>query len=117
MHWQLVQETIIKAKSTTGYRTTAPKVTQNKFQEEEPKPELTDDWDQRLIVTTLRREEEGRKLTLEQEADRAMVSQATTFATFSGSKKKTFSNTRNRSSSHIVTGCFKKLGVFLYNKL
>jgi len=68
--WQITSETAIKAKSLTGYATYNRKITQNKFKEGECKPEIVDDWDQRLVVTTLFREEDGRRLRLEQIAEK-----------------------------------------------
>jgi len=68
--WQIFTETAIKAKSIRGYATYNRKLTQNKFKEGEPKPELLDDWDQRLVVTTLTREDQGCRLKLEQVAEK-----------------------------------------------
>lgn len=68
--WIIVQETAIKAKSVTGYSTCNRKLTQNKFKEGEEKPELLDDWDQRMVITTISREDEGARLKLEQYADK-----------------------------------------------
>ena len=39
----------------------------------EPKPELLDDWDQRLVVTTVKVNEEGTSLTLKQMAEKDQV--------------------------------------------
>ena len=39
----------------------------------EPKPELVDDWDQRLVVTTLTVNNEGTIITLDQAAEKDMV--------------------------------------------
>jgi len=68
--WRLATETLIKAKSVRGYRTNNRKWTENKFKPGEAKPELLEDWDQRLVVTTLRLDEEGNWLSLEQVAER-----------------------------------------------
>merc|ERR1712025_238124 len=43
---------------------------ENKFKVGEPKPELLDDWDQRLVVTTLEVDPAGRRLTLSQVAEK-----------------------------------------------
>jgi len=68
--WRISSETLIKAKSVRGYRTNNRKWTENKFKTGEPRPELLDDWDQRLVVTTLSVEEEGAKLRLMQVAEK-----------------------------------------------
>ena len=39
----------------------------------EPKPELMDDWDQRLVVTLMEVNDEGTKLTLKQVAEKDQV--------------------------------------------
>jgi len=52
-HWRIIWETAIKAKSFNGYATFNTKITQNRLLEGQPKPELLDDWDQRLVVSTL----------------------------------------------------------------
>ena len=41
--------------------------------EGEPKPELMDDWDQRLVVTLMEVNDEGTKLTLKQVAEKDQV--------------------------------------------
>ena len=81
-------ETAIKAKSIKGYSTynrhyswkiihksgiILRKLTENKWKPGCPKPELGEDWDQRLVVTTLMREEEGGVITLVQEAEKDQV--------------------------------------------
>ena len=93
--WRIVNETLIKAKSVRGYRwvrgggevgrlslsdnpilpvrTNNRKWTENKFKCGEAKPELVDDWDQRLVVTTLRVNEEGTRLSLHQLAETDQV--------------------------------------------
>jgi len=68
--WKISNETLIKAKSVRGYRTNNRKWTENKFVAGEAKPELLDDWDQRLIVTTLEVNPEGTRLTLNQVAEK-----------------------------------------------
>merc|ERR1712192_393141 len=68
--WRISTETVIKAKSIRGYRTSNRKCTENKFKVGEGKPELLDDWDQRLVVTTLTLEEEGSRLCLHQLAEK-----------------------------------------------
>ena len=83
-------ETAIKAKSIKGYSTynrynknhswktnqesSSRKLTENKWKPGCPKPELGEDWDQRLVVTTLMREEEGGGIKLVQEAEKDQVS-------------------------------------------
>ena len=82
-------ETAIKAKSIKGYSTynrynrhhswkinqesSSRKLTENKWKPGCPKPELGEDWDQRLVVTTLMREEEGGVIKLVQEAEKDQV--------------------------------------------
>ena len=39
----------------------------------EAKPELVEDWDQRLLVTTLERHEDGQAIELEQKAEKDQV--------------------------------------------
>ena len=56
-----------------GYSTYNRKLTENKFKPGTPKPELGEDWDQRLLVTTLRMEESGQRIVLEQEAEKEQV--------------------------------------------
>jgi len=68
--WRISTETVIKAKSIRGYRTSNRKWTENKFKVGEGKPELLDDWDQRLVVTTLALEEDGSRLCLHQVAEK-----------------------------------------------
>jgi len=68
--WRLAQETLIKAKSIRGYRTNNRKWTENKFKSGEAKPELLDDWDQRLVVTTLDTNENGSRIILNQVAEK-----------------------------------------------
>jgi len=68
--WRIANETLIKAKSVRGYRTNNRKWTENKFKAGEAKPELLDDWDQRLIVTTLNVDTEGTTLELNQIAEK-----------------------------------------------
>jgi len=68
--WRISTETLIRAKSVKGYRTNNRKWTENKFKAGEPKPELLDDWDQRLVVTTLSLSTDGNSITLNQEAEK-----------------------------------------------
>jgi hypothetical protein len=68
--WQIKTETVIKAKSATGYRVSTPKVTQNKFRLDEPKLELGEDWDQRVLLSKLSMSPDGNRLTLKQIADK-----------------------------------------------
>ena len=49
------------------------KLTENKWKPGTAKPELVEDWDQRLLVTTLERGEEGGGLVLLQEAEKDQV--------------------------------------------
>lgn len=72
--WRISTETMIRAKSVKGYRTNNRKWTENKFKIGEPKPELVDDWDQRLVVTTLTVNTEGTMITLNQAAEKDMAS-------------------------------------------
>ena len=91
--WRIVNETLIKAKSVRGYRWVSPslsdnpiclcltltcrtnnrKWTENKFKCGSARPELVDDWDQRLVVTTLAVNEEGTRLSLDQLAETDQV--------------------------------------------
>ena len=87
--WRIVNETLIKAKSVRGYRwvrgvspslsdnllvrTNNRKWTENKFKCGEAKPELLDDWDQRLVVSTLFVNEDGTRLSLDQVAETDQV--------------------------------------------
>merc|ERR1712059_2195 len=70
--WRLSSETVIQAKSARGYRTRNRKWTENKFKVGEAKPEVLEDWDQRLVVTTLEVEEGGSKLSLRQVAEKEL---------------------------------------------
>ena len=72
-HWEIGFETGIKAKSVVGYSTCNRKMTKNKFLEGVPKPELVDDWDQRLVVTTLSLDQVAKKLILIQTAEKDQV--------------------------------------------
>ena len=54
-------------------RTNNRKWTENKFKCGEAKPELLDDWDQRLVVSTLFVNQEGTRLSLHQVAERDQV--------------------------------------------
>ena len=49
-------------------------MTQNKFLEGVPRPELVDDWDQRMLVTTLLLEGEAKRIILIQVAEKDQVS-------------------------------------------
>lgn len=70
--WKILSETCVKAKSIRGYKTRSYKMTANKFQLAQPKPELLEDWDPRLVVTTLTLESEDKnpKLVLDQVAEK-----------------------------------------------
>ena len=72
-HWRVVSETSIKAKSVRGYSTYSRKLTENKWKAGTEKPELVEDWDQRLLVTTLSRKEDGSSLELSQIAEKDQV--------------------------------------------
>ena len=50
-----------------------PLLPQNRFLEGEEKPEVLDDWDQRLVVSRLEKELDGRGLRLTQLAHRDQV--------------------------------------------
>ena len=56
-----------------SFRTNNRKWTENKFKVGEAKPELVDDWDQRLVVTTLTRGEKPNSLQLSQIAEKDQV--------------------------------------------
>ena len=71
-HWRIMTETAIKAKSIKGYSTYNRKLTENKFKPGTSKPELGEDWDQRLLMSTLTREDEGR-IMLDQVAEKDQV--------------------------------------------
>jgi len=71
--WRISTETLIRAKSVKGYRTNNRKWTENKFKVGEPKPEVVDDWDQRLVVTTLEVNPQGNIITLSQSAEKELV--------------------------------------------
>ena len=81
--WRICYETIIRAKSLKGYRTSVWKVTENKFQLEVERPELGEDWDQRLLMSTLSWNLAARRLTLVQtaEKDQARVALLEIFST------------------------------------
>ena len=66
-------ETAIKAKSMKGYATYNRKLTENKFKLGTPKPELGEDWDQRLLISTLTKEQEGKRIVLDQFAEKDQV--------------------------------------------
>jgi len=68
--WRISTETLIRGKSVRGYRTNNRKMTENKFKVGEEKPELLDDWDQRLVVSILEVNNEKTKLTLQQTAEK-----------------------------------------------
>merc|ERR1712106_187815 len=68
--WRISTETLIRAKSVRGYRTNNRKWTENKFKVGEEKPEVLDDWDQRLVVTMLEVNDQGHRLTLQQVAEK-----------------------------------------------
>ena len=72
-HWKFTSETAIKAKSVTGYSICNTKVTQNKFLEGVPKPEVVDDWDQRLITTTFLLDRDTLSIILLQKAEKDQV--------------------------------------------
>ena len=78
-HWRIMTETAIKGKSVKGYATYNRKLTENKFKPGTPKTELGEDWDQRLLVTTLTREQEGKRIVLEQVAEKDQVVKELTF--------------------------------------
>merc|ERR1719317_444778 len=68
--WRICTETLIRGKSVRGYRTNNRKWTENKFKVGEEKPELLDDWDQRLVLSILEVNNVGTKLTLQQTAEK-----------------------------------------------
>ena len=61
---------MIRAKSNKGFKTRVWKVTQNKFQLEVERPELVDDWDQRLLMSILSWNMKANRLTLLQVAEK-----------------------------------------------
>ena len=67
-----MNETSIKAKSMKCYSTYNRKLTENKWKLGEAKPELVEDWDQRMLVSTLTKENDN-TLVLLQEADKEQV--------------------------------------------
>ena len=81
-HWRVVTETSIKAKSVRGYSTYNRKLTENKWKAGTEKPELVEDWDQRLLVTTLNRKEDGNILELTQIAEKDQVLNACFITTY-----------------------------------
>ena len=72
-HWRIISETSIKAKSVRGYSTYNRKLTSNKWMAGNSKPELVEDWDQRLLLTTLTRLSQGNVLQLTQIAQKDQV--------------------------------------------
>ena len=54
-------------------RTNNRKWTENKFKVGQARPELVDDWDQRLVVSSLHVNEEGTRLSLDQVAETDQV--------------------------------------------
>ena len=72
-HWRIMTETSIKAKSVKGYATYNRKLTENKWKAGCAKPELVEDWDQRLLVTTISRNQDGSVLELSQVAEKDQV--------------------------------------------
>lgn len=68
--WKISTETAIKAKSIKGYKTYNRKLTENKFSLDDPQPELLEDWDQRIVTTTLNRGDGGNSIKLHQEAEK-----------------------------------------------
>ena len=72
-HWSIRYETVIRAKSNKGFKTRVWKVTQNKFQLEVERPELVDDWDQRLLMSTLSWNVKANRLTMVQIAEKDQV--------------------------------------------
>ena len=62
-----------------GYSTYSRKLTENKWKAGEPKPELGEDWDQRLVITALTRHNQGNVLELNQAAEKDQVPQSGLF--------------------------------------
>merc|ERR1712079_738260 len=73
--WKIMTETCVKAKSMRGYKTKSFKMTSNKFRLNEAKPELLEDWDPRLVVTTVTLEsnENGDVIHMDQIAEKDMA--------------------------------------------
>ena len=58
----------------------------------EPKPEVLDDWDQRLVVTTLQVDEEGHRLELQQVAEKDQVSEECFVSLFKAFRDKNYAS-------------------------
>ena len=58
-----------------GYSTYNRKLTENKWKAGTAKPELVEDWDQRMVITTLTRDQQGNVIELHQAAEKDQVHQ------------------------------------------
>ena len=56
-----------------GYSTYNRKLTENKWKAGTAKPELVEDWDQRMVITTLTRDQQGNVIELHQAAEKDQV--------------------------------------------
>ena len=56
-----------------GYSTYNRKLTENKWKAGTAKPELVEDWDQRMVITTLTRDQQGNVIELHQVAEKDQV--------------------------------------------
>jgi len=77
LHWKILTETSVKARSIRGYKSKNFMMTGNKFLPKEPKPELLEDWDPRIVVTNLTFDETGgegkERLILDQVAEKDLL--------------------------------------------
>jgi len=80
LRWKILSETSVKARSIRGYKAKNFMMTGNKFVPKEPKPELLEDWDPRVVVTTVTFDEsagEGNeRLILDQVAEKDLLHRA-----------------------------------------
>ncbi|CAB4059100.1 unnamed protein product [Lepeophtheirus salmonis] len=82
--WKIMSEKSIKAKSLRGFLSRNFKLVSNKFVSGEPKPECLDDWDQRMVVSTLTLEEDGNKLVITQIAEKDLQYSTDAVITYTG---------------------------------
>jgi len=80
LRWKILSETSVKARSIRGYKAKNFMMTGNKFSHKEPKPELLEDWDPRVVVTTMTFDESGgeghERLILDQVAEKDLLHRA-----------------------------------------
>jgi len=88
LQWRILSETSIKAMSIRGYKTKNFMMTGNKFAIKVPKPELLEDWDPRVVVTTLTLDESAgfgmERLILDQVAEKDLLHRADSRAYIEG---------------------------------